>query len=288
MVNGKELNKDYGWRNVWSGITSGYIRYCFKRGSLYYKLNRELFFFVFPFIKHTKQVRELAILDLGCGPGNTIYFFGKKIKKAKFVGVDKEKGFIDFAKFFLKNKGINVGLYCKTAENFLKSCKEKFDLVTANSCLWHMNTEQVFRHIKRILKEGGVFAFNLAPHVIGEKMKYNAEKALDLISLREAKKMNIPYKFHSLQKEIKIGELCAKNNLKIVKQKKIKIIQNKSDFFEFFNKLIILRTWKKRYPNLGKSKAINLLKKNVKEVYKKINENGKVLWLWEFYVVKKR
>lgn len=272
-------------KNTWQYISKKYIEYCFLPNSLYNKTNSQLFSFVSSLLKKNKK---LKILDLGCGPGNTILYFWKKLRDGYFVGVDKEKNFIEFAKKLSKREGIKAKFYLMSAENFLSKTKERFDLIISNSALWHMDLPKIFKSLSKIMKPNAIFAFNLAPHAVGEKIKFNVELCFDNILKEKSKELEARYIPHAFSKGIdkKVVVALLPKNLKIIKYKKIKIIQTKKEFLYFFDEIIIPRTWKKRFPSWKKEKATKLLKETIREVFDKINQKNKIIWRWHFYAIK--
>lgn len=106
--------------------------------------------------------KQLSILDLGCGPGLYSELLAKKGHKV--TGVDFSENSIEYAKNEAKNKELNIN-YLK--EDYLKLNLEEnsFDLVilifTDFGPLLPNERKQLLAIIKRVLKPGGVFIFDV-------------------------------------------------------------------------------------------------------------------------------
>lgn len=87
------------------------------------------------------------VLDFGCGDCSLFDYLSKKGIKAKFTGYDTDKRYVEIG----KNKGYDV-------YNSLKSINEKFDCITANQVVEHMNLsrlDEFFNQSNNLLKENG-------------------------------------------------------------------------------------------------------------------------------------
>lgn len=108
------------------------------------------------------EKKQLNILDLGCGPGLYSEIFAKKGHKV--TGVDFSENSIEYAKKEALKKKLDI-TYLK--ENYLKlDLKENtFDLVilifTDFGPLLPSEREQLLGFIKKVLKPGGVFVFDV-------------------------------------------------------------------------------------------------------------------------------
>lgn len=119
-----------------------------------------------------KAIKELKkkdpyILDLGCGDGFTTLGLSKKLKGARFLGIDYSENMIANAKERLskendarlkKNMEFITGDATKLNEEFKK---ETFDIVISSRCLINLTSAkqqfEAIEQISRILKKGGVY-----------------------------------------------------------------------------------------------------------------------------------
>ncbi|MFC2107181.1 class I SAM-dependent methyltransferase [Bacteroidota bacterium] len=106
--------------------------------------------------------KSLKILDLGCGPG----LYSEKLTKAghNVTGVDFSANSIEYARKEAENKNLNI-TYLN--ENYLELELEEcsFDLVilifTDFGPLLPVEREKLLKLIKRLLKPGGIFIFDV-------------------------------------------------------------------------------------------------------------------------------
>ncbi|HET8576144.1 MAG TPA: class I SAM-dependent methyltransferase [Methylomirabilota bacterium] len=97
--------------------------------------------------------RPLQILDLGCGPGNTLR---RLMRWGTVVGSDYSLDALAFA----RTKGISRVLSCDSTA--LPFALESFDCVVALDMLEHVeDDEAAMLEIRRILCPGGVFLFSV-------------------------------------------------------------------------------------------------------------------------------
>ncbi len=103
----------------------------------------------------TEADKDLAILDIGCGLGQTLGYLKKK-GFTNLFGIDINDESIDIC----KKNGLAVEMVNDTREFALKSGK-KFDRIIMSHVLEHIRKEDMIDtlvHIKKyLLKEGGVF-----------------------------------------------------------------------------------------------------------------------------------
>ena len=107
------------------------------------------------------NVENKKILDLGCGSG--VLSNALASKKAKVIGVDISKKWIDFCKQeyqFSKNINFFVG----DASNLKKFKSKYFDFVIINMVLLNIPTKEkakkTFKEVSRILKKSGILIFS--------------------------------------------------------------------------------------------------------------------------------
>jgi len=95
----------------------------------------------------------LRILDLGCGPGNTLR---RLMRWGTVVGSDFSLDALAFA----QTKGVSRVLSCDSTA--LPFAAESFDCVVALDMLEHVEDDEgSMREIRRVLRPGGVFLFTV-------------------------------------------------------------------------------------------------------------------------------
>lgn len=102
-------------------------------------------------LKNIKFNKGIAVLDIGCGSGNTLEILKNKAKS--IIGVDASKEMIDICKEkFSKNK--NIKLVCSDFTDI--KINEKFDVIVLRMTLHHIkNVEAVLKEAKSLLKSKG-------------------------------------------------------------------------------------------------------------------------------------
>lgn len=119
------------------------------------KIEKRNFDSVFEIIKKIYKNKEhFEILDLCCGTGIFPRIWLSKLKKIKYLGVDINKDFIEFAKEKLKDNRFDflVG----NAVSF--NAHKKFDIIVATSSYHHIMDKQKRKYLRNIsnhLKKGG-------------------------------------------------------------------------------------------------------------------------------------
>ncbi len=107
-----------------------------------------------------KNLSDLSLLDVGCGPGIHIKEYEKR--GANCFGIDFSEQMIQLAKKGCPNSNFNIGNV-----NNLEFEDNSFDIVTASLVLDHLkDLSKGIDEISRVLKKGGLFIFS-APHPIG-------------------------------------------------------------------------------------------------------------------------
>lgn len=111
--------------------------------------------------------KESAILDIGCGTGEFVYYL-QCGGYQKVGGVDVSPEQIDEG----RRLGIE-GLVCADIFDFLQNQQEQFDAIIARDVMEHFTKDEIFNMlalIKNALKPGGVFIMQ-SPN--GEGMNYS-------------------------------------------------------------------------------------------------------------------
>ena len=138
--------------NISDRNKSNVLKYLQRR---YYCISKELD----PLLR--KKEKDVKILDIGCGYGKFTYYCKKKSFK-NYLGVDISKEEIDLTKnIFPEYRFKNVDIF-----DFLKTNKEKFDIIYMAHVLEHFNLEKQIELLKLIkvnLSKGGKF-INIMPN----------------------------------------------------------------------------------------------------------------------------
>ncbi|MFX1293214.1 MAG: class I SAM-dependent methyltransferase, partial [Promethearchaeota archaeon] len=110
------------------------------------------------------------ILEVGCGYGFNVETWAKKYKNARFVGIDIEPRGIEFAqKLVEKNKwSQRISILNTSTNEYVRTTKDKFDLIILNQVLHEMNPEedyrrQLFEDLYLLLNDKGIL-------LVGESM----------------------------------------------------------------------------------------------------------------------
>ena len=111
---------------------------------------------------------NLNILDIGTAKGELIKFLSSKIKKANFIGIDKEKSLIEKA-FKVENcvfKRMNILKYKDES-------KKKFDVIICSGLLSIFNEKEVpifMNNVSKILKKKGLLIIFAPLNIYGIDM----------------------------------------------------------------------------------------------------------------------
>ena len=100
------------------------------------------------------------VIDLCCGTGLAFPSLRKGIgDKGGIIGVDFSQTMLNEAK--LSASANNVKLVLVNAEDLSKVVKKKVDRVICNISMHHLQIQKVFKEVSKVLKEEGLFIFNL-------------------------------------------------------------------------------------------------------------------------------
>jgi SAM-dependent methyltransferase len=107
--------------------------------------------FVLPFLRD-----DLAVLDLGCGPGSITLDLARRLPRGRIVGLDREKSQIELARAAAETAGAANAEFRVGDVNDLELSPASFDLVFSHALFEHLeNPLQALRQIKRVLRSGG-------------------------------------------------------------------------------------------------------------------------------------
>lgn len=127
-------------------------------------------------VKYFKIIKDMKVLDVGCGRGEMILYAAKN--KANAYGIDYSKSAIQLANM-VKNKQEKE---IKNRMNFnlmdakkLKFGNSSFDLVILTDVVEHLYDNEldvVFSEIYRVLKKDGILVVHTAPNKLFNEITY--------------------------------------------------------------------------------------------------------------------
>ncbi len=147
-----------------------------------------------------KQIKDLNILDLGCGGGLICEPLARL--KAKVTGIDFVKANIDTAKNHAKNSNLKINYIHTNLEKF--DSKKKYDLILMLEIIEHLdNWEEIIYKIKKNLNKNGTLILSTI----------NRTQIANFFAIFFAEEILkwVPKRTHSYNKLIKPNEL--KENL---------------------------------------------------------------------------
>lgn len=111
-----------------------------------------------PFWKST-QLQDTRILDYGCGDGGFSIILARR--GARVYGVDISAGLISRARAAAASSGLdgNAPQFITGDAQRLPFADAKFDFVVGNGALHHLDLDQAYAEIARVLRPGGTAVF---------------------------------------------------------------------------------------------------------------------------------
>lgn len=126
-----------------------------------------------------KKDKNISILDLGCGVGNStepILRIARKLKViASVFGCDPDVAMLKEARKSAKKNGLDITYILGSAEK-IPFGKEKFDLVFSGAAFHWFANKKAMKEVKRVLKKNGVYfvfwtqSINEGKPVIGQEL----------------------------------------------------------------------------------------------------------------------
>ena len=102
----------------------------------------------------------MTVVDLAAGTGATTQaILDKTAADVHIIAVDQAGEMLKKVKEKFLNQAVHVLI--SEAEDLDKVIHEPVDAVICNSAFWQMKAQQVFKSVSNILKQDGIFAFNL-------------------------------------------------------------------------------------------------------------------------------
>lgn len=139
-------------------------------------------------INSIKPLKNLKILDLGCGYGALSKNLGEY--GVKVISAEVNEKSLEFAKKFLSsNKNITV---MKIGEKKLPFRDSEFDIVILFDVIEHVkNPEQTIKESTRVLKEGGLLIVEFTPYysIVGHHLYDYTKFPVQLLSKENVRKM---------------------------------------------------------------------------------------------------
>lgn len=139
-----------GWNNPltakkYDGYAQTYISYK--------NTNRDL-------VKIADISADQLVVDLACGTGMTSQAILQKLSPSGHIfAVDSSPAMLQVAKQNIEKP--NVSFHISPAERVHEVVPGQVDRILCNSAFWQMETEATLASIRRLLKDEGLFAFNL-------------------------------------------------------------------------------------------------------------------------------
>ncbi|MDE7362043.1 MAG: methyltransferase domain-containing protein [Oscillospiraceae bacterium] len=101
------------------------------------------------------QGRDMEVIDLGCGPGNSTRVLKKRFPEAYILGADNSKNMIEKA----RKDNPDLDFVVMDISGDLSEMHGKFDVVFSNACLqWLPNHEELLPKLFKLLRKGGTLA----------------------------------------------------------------------------------------------------------------------------------
>lgn len=225
-----------------------------------------------------------VIVDLACGTGLTTKEVLKNCSDVKKVyAIDFSEDMLNAAKEFVKSK--KVAFIVADAQDLNKFISEKVDVVLCNSAFWQFQKQsQVLKAISSILKDDGIFVFNLNQQFFDfGKPEPNQRIIIETI-FSEMKKIGYESS-NKLKPKIskeKIEEVFTYAGLTLKHSETINIGPRKLEDFINFLKIPATATFFEDVPKYEQEQILSSAYEKLKNQFTQI-ENNK----WIYFVFKK-
>lgn len=165
------------------------------------------------------------IVELGCGTGNNLLFFGEE--SCELAGIDFSESAINQCDTFLSEKGFKAELYCGDVTQKLPWGDGAADIVVDRGCITQIELNKVpelINEIDRILKPGGyLFSYTLfgsdcsdkrfGTEVSDETYDYFKEGYFKKVGRTSFYDSNTIFELYKKNKIIKISKITDKDCL---------------------------------------------------------------------------
>lgn len=136
-----------------------------------------------------------AVIDIGCGPGNSTAILKKRYPNAAVTGADNSENMVAAA----REKYHDVEFILCDASKDLNKLNRKVDIVFSNACIqWVPDHPKLLREMMSLLKEGGELAVQI-PMNYDEPIHRIIQESVKSEKWRD--KFNDPRVFHTLTPE---------------------------------------------------------------------------------------
>ena len=161
------------------------------------------------FIIRNISIKDLNVLDIGCGGGILTESIAKK--GAHITGIDMSKESIEIATQHAYKNNLEINYLLTNAEEFSKKNRNKFDLITCMELLEHVpNPLSIIEASKKMIRPGG--------HIIFSTINRNIKSYVFAILVGEYLLNLLPKGTHRYEKFIRPSELvnwCNQYKLKV-------------------------------------------------------------------------
>ena len=161
------------------------------------------------FIIRNISIKDLNVLDIGCGGGILTESIAKK--GAHITGIDMSKESIEIATQHAYKNNLEINYLLTNAEEFSKKNRNKFDLITCMELLEHVpNPLSIIEASKKMIRPSG--------HIIFSTINRNIKSYIFAILVGENLLNLLPKGTHRYEKFITPSELvnwCNQYKLKV-------------------------------------------------------------------------
>ena len=99
-----------------------------------------------------------AVLDIGCGPGNSTHVLAQRFPEANILGVDQSLPMLEQA----ARQYPDLSFRQLDAHTELPTLGQRFDVVFSNACIqWIPNHPKLLREMMQLLRPGGILAVQI-------------------------------------------------------------------------------------------------------------------------------
>ena len=247
----------------------------------------------FPQYKKTnKFITEIApikhgqiVIDLACGTGLTTKYILRKLgTTGKVYAIDFSPEMIKQAKNNIDSK--NVEFIIDSAENISVAIPEKVDMVLCNSSFWQFTDYgKVLKGIKKILKNNGIFIFNLNQQFYDFGLKEISHRKIVLEAIFSELKNRGYHPDNKLREKLnqsQIKKLALENGLKVAETK---IFEFPGSTLEDHVKFFEIPAVAPFFEGIPKSVCQSILKKVYNDL--KINNKNDSTNRWVYFILTK-
>ena len=104
------------------------------------------------------QDRDIEVIDLGCGPGNSTRVLKKRFPDAYVIGADNSENMIEKA----RKDNPDIDFVIMDIMGDLSEMRGKFDVVFSNACLqWLPDHAELLPRLFELLRKGGTLAVQI-------------------------------------------------------------------------------------------------------------------------------